>query len=168
MQFEEVLRTWSAWFEHEGIQYAVAGGNALRAFGHQRATYDVDFVISGADRRRVIAFAESLGYETAHESAGYSNHYHPDETFGHVDLMFVYGNTAEQVFAGAVRRSLTGIELPVVRPEHLIAMKVRAMKNSPMRVHRRSGHRLPARSAGSRPCAGAGVLFRARAVEDLR
>jgi hypothetical protein len=134
MQFEEVLRTFIAWFESASVPYALAGGNALRAWGHQRLTYDVDFVVNGTDRRRAIAFAESLGYETAHASTGYSNHYHPDEAFGHVDFMYVYGPTADQIFAGVVRRTLGGIDLPVVRPEHLIAMKVRAMKNSPMRV----------------------------------
>lgn len=134
MQFDEVLRTFSAWFEAQDVGYALAGGNALRAWGHERLTYDVDFVIHGKDRVRTVAFAESLGYETAHESAGYSNHYHPDEALGHVDLIYVYGTTAEQVLAGTVRRSLGGLDLPVVRPEHLIAMKVRAMKNSAMRV----------------------------------
>jgi hypothetical protein len=134
MQFDEVLRTFVAWFESASIPFALAGGNALRAWGHQRLTYDVDFVVKGADRQRVIAFAESLGYDTAHVSDGYSNHYHPDEAFGHVDFMYVYGSTAEQIFDGVVRLSLGGVELPVVRPEHLIAMKVRAMKNSAMRV----------------------------------
>lgn len=134
MQFDEVLRTWITSFQEQDITYALAGGNALRAWGHDRPTYDVDFVIHGKDRDRAIAFAESLGYETVHVSSGYSNHYHPDETFGHVDLMYVYGVTAEQVFSGSIQRSLVGIDLPVVRPEHLIAMKVRAMKNSAMRV----------------------------------
>lgn len=134
MQFDEVLRTWIAWFETQGIAYALAGGNALRAWGHTRVTYDVDFVVDGKERARAVAFAESLGYETTFESAGYSNHYHRDAALGHVDLIYVYGPTAEQVFAGAVVRDLAGLSLPVVRPEHLIAMKVRAMKSSAMRV----------------------------------
>lgn len=134
MQFDAVLRTWTSWFEVERVAYALAGGNALRAWGHTRLTYDVDFVIHGKERERAIAFAESLGYETAHVSEGYSNHYHRDEAFGHVDLMYVYGATADQIFAGVVHRTLGGFALPVVRPEHLIAMKVRAMKNSAMRV----------------------------------
>ena len=134
MQFEEVLRTFSEFFEREGMTFALAGGNALRAWGHQRLTYDVDFVVNGSDRRRVIAFAESLGYTTTHESPAFSNHHHADHAFGHVDFMYVYGNTAEQVFAGVVKLTLGNVELPVVRPEHLIAMKVRAMKSEPMRV----------------------------------
>lgn len=134
MQFDEVLRTWSGWFEAQGIHYAIAGGNALRAWGHTRLTYDVDFVVHGRDRERAIAFAESLGYLTTYVSDGYSNHHHRDEAFGHIDLIYVYGTTAEQVFAGSVERHLGNLAVPVVRPEHLIAMKVRAMKNSAMRV----------------------------------
>ncbi len=57
MQFDEVLRTWTSWFEAQGVAYALAGGNALRAWGHTRLTYDVDFVIHGQDRERAIAFA---------------------------------------------------------------------------------------------------------------
>jgi hypothetical protein len=77
MQFDEVLRTWKEFFEREGIRYAVAGGNALQAWGHARPTYDIDFVIDGRERRRVIRHAESLGYKTTYESEGYSNHDHP-------------------------------------------------------------------------------------------
>jgi isoleucyl-tRNA synthetase len=52
MQFEEVLRTFIAWFESASVPYALAGGNALRAWGHQRLTYEVDFVVNGTDQRR--------------------------------------------------------------------------------------------------------------------
>lgn len=134
MQFDEVLRRFGEFFEKEEIRYALAGGNALVALGHQRPTHDIDFVVDGTRSRRAVQFAESLGYETAFVSEGFSNHYHPDEAFGHVDFLYIYGPTAEALFAAATRRPTFGLELPVLAPEHLIAMKVRAMKQSPMRV----------------------------------
>ncbi|HWW60728.1 MAG TPA: hypothetical protein VN181_05110 [Thermoanaerobaculia bacterium] len=134
MQFDAVLKTFKEFFEREGIRYALAGGLAVVAWGHQRPTNDADFVVGGTDGPRVRAFAESLGYETTHVSNGFSNHRHPNRTFGDLDLMYVYGDTAEQVFAGSRPRDALGVELPVTRPEHLIAMKVVAMKNSPLRV----------------------------------
>ncbi|HYI11036.1 MAG TPA: hypothetical protein VEK57_18405 [Thermoanaerobaculia bacterium] len=134
MEFDQVLSRFAEFFEREGIRYALAGGNALVALGHQRPTHDVDFVVDGKCRSRVIKFAESHGYETAFVSEGFSNHYHPDEAFGHVDFLYVYGSTADALFDAAHRRSTFGVELPVLAPEHLIAMKVRAMKQSPMRV----------------------------------
>ena len=135
MQFDEVLRTFAQFFEREGIRYAVAGGLAIHAWGRSRTTNDIDFVVDGAVQSRVLAFSELIGYRTLHVSAGYSNHEHPDHVFGAVDFMYVYGQTAERVFAEASQRLVAGdAEAPVPKPEHLIAMKVQAIKNAPRRV----------------------------------
>ena len=135
MQFDEVLRMWQEFFDAEGIRWAVAGGLAVHAWGHSRTTQDIDFVVDGSVRERVIRQAEALGYVTLYASEGYSNHEHRDETFGRIDFMYVYGDTADQVFAMAERRLAAGnVTVPIPRPEHLIAMKVRAMQNAPRRV----------------------------------
>ena len=135
MQFDEVLRTFAEFFQREGIRFAVAGGLAIHAWGRSRTTRDIDFVVDGSVQQRVIAFAESLGYRTLHVSSGYSNHDHADEAFGIVDFMYVYGDTADRVFAEASQRVIAGdAEAPVPKPEHLIAMKVQAIKNAPRRV----------------------------------
>ncbi len=135
VRFDEVLRTFARFFETEGLRYAVAGGLAIHAWGHSRTTRDIDFVVDGSAQDRVIAFAESLGYRTLHVSGGYSNHEHPDHAFGIVDFMYVHGTTADRVFADASNRLVAGDEeAPVPKPEHLIAMKVQAIKNSPRRV----------------------------------
>jgi hypothetical protein len=135
MQFDEVLRTFASFFEREGIRYAVAGGLAIHAWGHSRTTHDIDFAVDGSAQQRVLAFAESVGYRTVHVSSGYSNHQHPNETFGYVDILYVYADTAERLFAAAGHRLIAGeVQAPVPKPEHLIAMKVQAIKNAPRRV----------------------------------
>ena len=135
MRFDEVLRTFAAFFSREGIRYAVAGGLAIHAWGRSRTTRDIDFVVEGAAQDRIIAFAENLGYRTLYVSGGYSNHEHPNQDFGIVDFMYVYGDTAERVFAEATHRIVAGdAGAPVPKPEHLIAMKVQAIKNAPRRV----------------------------------
>ena len=135
MQFDEVLRTFAEFFESAGFRYAVAGGLAIHAWGRSRTTHDIDFVVDGAVQAGVLAFSESIGYRTLHVSSGYSNHEHPDESFGRVDFMYVYGTTADRVFAEASQRLVAGeAEAPVPKPEHLIAMKVQAIKNAPKRV----------------------------------
>jgi hypothetical protein len=135
MRFDEVLRTFADFFEREGIRYAVAGGLAIHAWGRSRTTQDLDFVVDGSAQAKIIAFAESIGYRTLHVSDGYSNHHHAEEAFGDVDLMYVYGTTGDRVFADAGRHVIAGeVSAPVPRPEHLIAMKVQAIKNAPRRV----------------------------------
>lgn len=135
MRFDEVLHTFSAFFERESIRFAIIGGLALQAWGHSRFTRDVDMVVPRSARDRVVAFAESLGFETLHVSEGYSNHLHPDRDRGRVDFMYVDEATAEKLFASAVEKTIVGDQTaPVPAPEHLLAMKAIAMKNASDRV----------------------------------
>lgn len=135
VKFDEVLRRFSGFFEGEGIRYALIGGLAMQAWGRSRLTKDIDFAVDASARDRVIAFAESLGYETLYVSEGYSNHAHSDPGWGRVDFMYLYGDTAAKVFAAARQKPVVGeAEAPVASAEHLAMMKAVAMKNAPMRA----------------------------------
>ena len=135
MDFARVLATLAGFFEREGIRYAVVGAFGLQAYGLGRATMDVDLVTEAEAQRQVLAFLESLGYETLHVSSGYSNHVHPMQEMGRVDLVYVGGDTSRLLFGQCVRALELGARhLPVPRPEHLAAMKVQAMKNDPGRT----------------------------------
>lgn len=130
-----MLSTLTEFLEREGIPYAVVGAFGLQAYGLGRATMDVDLVAEAGARQRILAFLESLGYETLHVSAGYSNHLHPLPAMGRVDLVYVGGDTSRLLFGQCTRNlDLGGQRLPVPRPEHLAAMKVQAMKNDPSRT----------------------------------
>ena len=51
--------------------------------------------------------------------------------------MYVAGETADLIFSGTKPLLiLEDLTLPVVRPEHLIALKIYAMKNDPQRTFR--------------------------------
>ncbi len=135
MQFDKVLRIWSDFFERESIRYVLVGGLAMHAWGRSRLTKDIDFGVEGAARSRTIAHAEALGYETLFESEGFSNHLHADSALGRVDFQYLYGDTAEQIFATADVKLVIGEQHhPVARPEILAAMKGAAMKDSPRRA----------------------------------
>ena len=135
MQFDEVLRTWKAFFEEEGVRYALIGGLAVHCWGRARLTKDVDFAVDATSRPRIIAFAESLGYETLHVSEGYSNHEHASAALGRIDFMYLSGETAERIFRAATDRPvIANVTSPVASPEHLAMMKAIAMKNFPHRA----------------------------------
>ena len=135
MQFDVVMGTFADFFEREKIRYALIGGLAVHAWGRVRPTRDADFAIDRTNQQRAIAFAESLGYQTTHISAGFSNHEHGDPAWGHVDFMYLAGETAERVFGAAVPKELLpGRDLQVASAEHLAMMKAIAMKNFPHRA----------------------------------
>jgi hypothetical protein len=134
MQFTKVLTTFADFFERERIRWAIAGGVAIAAWGYERGTQDMDFVVSGEDRERVTSFAESIGYETVHTSESFSNHVHPTEALGRVDAIYVNGRTAEDMFAAATMRvAASNVVAPVISAEHLAMMKAFAIKNNPTR-----------------------------------
>jgi hypothetical protein len=134
MDFGRVFATVSGFLEGEGFSVAVVGAFGLHAFGITRATQDLDFLTDAAARQKTVAFLESLGYETLYASEGYSNHLHADPALGRVDFVYVSGETRNQLFLGARERlTLGGRAALVPRAEHLIAMKVQAMRNDPAR-----------------------------------
>ena len=110
---------------------------ALKAYGYMRATQDVDFIVKQEDQAKIIANLESLGFETLYSSKGYSNHIHPLSGLGRIDFVYVKGDTAKSIFKERRRLLVFGdLRLPVVKPEHVVALKVFAMKNDPDRALR--------------------------------
>jgi len=123
-------------FSQEGIEFAVIGALALHAYGYTRNTRDIDFITRTTFQARIISYLESLGFKTLHRSQGFSNHV---LSIGPTRFDFVYidGQTAQSVFSRVISKQFSDdIKLPVVCPEHLVALKLHAIKNDPGRKYR--------------------------------
>ena len=137
MRFKKIFQLLINFFERERIDYALIGAFALKAYGYIRATQDVDFIVREDDQKDIITNVESLGFETIYRSSGYSNHVHPLSGLGRIDFVYVRGGTADNIFKESRRLLVfSGLTLPVVKPEHIVALKVFAMKNNPERALR--------------------------------
>ncbi len=134
MDVRRVITEIDGFLESHGHRWALAGALALHAYGYGRATADVDLVTESAAQPGLVAFLEALGYHTLHVSEAYSNHAHPQATWGRVDVIYVSGPTADHLF-GEARRTEGLLEHPVrvPSPEHLAAMKALAIRNDPSR-----------------------------------
>ncbi len=136
MNFRKVFETLVSFFEKKDIDYALIGAFALMAYGYARFTRDVDFIVRKEDKGQIIAFIESLGYETVYVSEGFSNHVHPISSLGRIDFLYISESTAHKIFSEVRRLKLfKNINLPVASPEHIVALKVFAIKNDPERLH---------------------------------
>jgi Uncharacterised nucleotidyltransferase len=134
MDFGVMLPVLVEGFEREGIRFAVIGGLAVAAYGHDRTTLDADFLVDLDSQDRAVALLEGLGYETLHRSNAFSNHLHADVTKGRVDLMYVRRPTADEIFARCELRSLPrDLVAPIASPEHIAAMKAFALAENPGR-----------------------------------
>lgn len=128
-----MLADLARFFEEQGTRFGLVGGLALHVHGITRATTDVDLLLEDSAREATLAHLASLGYETLHASAGFSNHVHPDARLGRVDCIYVDPHTAGLLFARARQAPLFGRTFLVPSAEHLAAMKAQAMKDDPAR-----------------------------------
>jgi hypothetical protein len=133
VDFAREVNAVQAFLVQREFRMAVIGGVALGAYGNPRMTLDLDVVTEAPAQEALIAFMESQGFVTLHRSSGYSNHRHLKR--GRVDFMYVHDQTADRLFASTAELPGPGGQpIPVPKPEHLIAMKVQAMRDAPERV----------------------------------
>ena len=132
--FAKTLEMLLNFFARNGLDYALIGGFALNAYGRARQTDDIDFLLRNRDSGRTIDFLESIGYHTLNRTEAFSNHEHPLFGFSRVDFLYVNGDTADTVFREAREFPvLTDLRVRVVKPEHLIALKLFSMTANPER-----------------------------------
>jgi hypothetical protein len=129
--FAKTLEMLLHFFTRNGLDYALIGGFALNAYGRARQTDDIDFLLRDRDSGKTIDFLESIGYQTLNRT----DHEHPLSGFSRVDFLYVNGDTADTVFR-EVREFpvLTDLRIRVVKPEHLIALKLFSMSSNPDRT----------------------------------
>jgi predicted nucleotidyltransferase len=133
MSLKAIFEALAEFFKREKIEYGIIGAFALYSYGYVRATRDIDFLTRIEFKNKVIGYLESLGFETTFSSEAFSNHVHPVGAV-RVDIMYVEAETAETIFNAVENRLVSkDLKLPVVSPEHLIAMKLFAIQNNPER-----------------------------------
>jgi Nucleotidyl transferase AbiEii toxin, Type IV TA system len=136
VDFGAVLEKLAEFFEERGYPFALIEGIGLAAYGLTRTTLDLDLVVDASAQEEIVRYLESLVYETLYRSTGYSNHEHSSPELGRVDLVYVRGDTSRKLFEAArVTQGPGKRPIRVPSPEHLIAMKVVAMKNDPSRTY---------------------------------
>lgn len=135
LNFAVVLEKLAAFLASKGHRFGVVGAVALHAYGITRSTGDLDLVVETSAQPELLGFLDSLGYERLHVSASYSNHVHALPAMGRLDFIYVDADTARALFAsGRWMELFPGLRVLVPKPEHLVAMKVLAMKNDPSRA----------------------------------
>lgn len=113
--------------EAAGVDHALIGAFALAAWGVQRATNDVDFLIDGAKAAVARQALESNGFTVFHASDDVLQMAGP----GPVDFVLARRPLSLAMLTRASARTFRGIKC--VEPEDLIGLKIQAYKNDPRR-----------------------------------
>lgn len=121
-------QTLHARFESEGIPLLLAGGWAVNFHGYSRLTRDVDWVCSRIHEEAACRLMESLGLVKTSEGMA-SRFVRPrDPSFPPIDLIWVDHGTFSKMAETPLRTGRHG-DIPVIRFEALLAMKLHALKD---------------------------------------
>lgn len=102
------------------VPFGIIGGLAVFAYGGERTTFDVDFLIHGDHKAKVRDIGRKLGLTVINEN--------PEvvQFSGSAQIDVVFANRpASQAMLGRLRQ-VGALPYPVVAPEDLIGLKIQA------------------------------------------
>lgn len=114
------IETFTRELENAKIPFAIIGGLAVFAYGGERATFDVDFLIHGDYADAIKAIAKKLNLRIAHESKDVLQLSGTTQ----IDIIFAHREHSRAMISNS--RIVKPLPYPVVTPEDLIGLKIQA------------------------------------------
>ncbi len=116
------------------LSFLVIGGHAVNAYGYARLTADVDLVVRREDRDRWLGLLIERGYGLFHDG-GVFLQFSPPPPAGNwpIDLMLVRDETFAKFIAEGREVPLLGTILRIPSLDHLLALKLHALKSQSAR-----------------------------------
>jgi len=119
--------------EQLGLKYLVIGGHAVNAYGTPRTTIDIDFLICKDDLQTWTSLLLKEGFKVMNAGNNFVQFSPPYGTVWNLDLMLVNQKTWAELHSAARQVTMLGINTLVPSAEHLIGLKVHALKFGPER-----------------------------------
>jgi predicted nucleotidyltransferase len=111
-----------------GLKFLLIGGHAVAAHGYGRTTKDVDILVCKDDRDRWLEIMAASGWALHHDGGTFLQ-FRPSASDGWpVDIMLVNAATFGKMLADSISAQLGAATVPVVSLNHLLALKLFALK----------------------------------------
>lgn len=117
------------------LPYLLIGGHAVNFHGYSRLTDDVDLLIKRDSLSNWAELLKSFGYTLSHEAGTFCQFEKKDSNEPGIDLMLVNEQTFQKLSERAQIKEAGGVRFQLVCVEHLIALKLHALKQD--LAHRR-------------------------------
>jgi hypothetical protein len=116
--------------EAPGLRFLVIGGIAVISHGYSRLTLDVDFLVRRAEEEEWEKRILQAGFSRFKKTGTFAQ-YSSSSAEANLDLMFVNDPTFEQFWSAAVVKNIQGKDQRIPTLDHLIALKLHALKYGP-------------------------------------
>ena len=110
------------------MPFLLIGGHAVNVYGVQRQTGDIDLIVTFSQRKALEDLFLKIRYQSDQSDTRFIR-YRPDTIAAWpIDLMLVDDETFSKLYSESRVTDLGVIEVKVVSPRHLIALKLHALK----------------------------------------
>lgn len=106
------------------------GGFALPAYGVERLTLDIDFLMTDSDLGPVCAALEAVGYHRVLRTPQFARLQPEAKALPEIDLVFVEPNVIDAVWSSRTSHIWSGVELPVASVDIMLGTKLHALKHN--------------------------------------
>lgn len=136
MKYHTVFNLLSDIFNKSGIKSILIGGFAVNYYKVTRQTIDVDFLITKDDFNKIKNLLENEGYKEDEKKEIFVRLKGDLPYMIDIDFMFVDESTFDKIVDNGKEIKIAGENFIVPSIEHLIALKLHAIKNNPERKYK--------------------------------
>ena len=119
--------------ETRNVVALLIGGHALPAFGVARQTIDIDCLMVDSDSKVLYDILTEAGYKETDRTKNFMRYSHSSVYLMDVDVMLVDHGTFDKMLRNSSVYQIGSVSMRVPCLEHLIALKLHAIKNNPKR-----------------------------------
>lgn len=120
MSLIEGLHQFTEELKSKNISYGIIGGLAVFAYGGERTTFDVDFLIDGYHRPAIKDIAKKLNLKIVNENLEVIQF----TGAAQIDIIFANRPVAQSMLSRV--QQIGKMPYPVVSPEDLVGLKIQA------------------------------------------
>ena|SRR3989344_1832886 len=127
MDLRKTLDQVSQLLKTNKIDFALIGGFALSAYIKPRMTFDIDILVNGEYKDKIIDLMKNEGFELIHETSNVLQFSGP----GAVDFLLANKELSKEMIKNA--NLIDSLKVHVVNPEDIIGLKIQAYCNDSTR-----------------------------------
>lgn len=124
----EILRTIALYCEGKEMRFLVCGGQAMNVYGISRQTGDLDLIVPRSRKQDWMVLMEKLKYLSFQDDERFSRFKPPELAAWPIDIMYVDDATFGKMHDAGVETDFGTAIARVVSVEHLVTLKIHALK----------------------------------------
>jgi hypothetical protein len=131
MQYPSIFHLVTDVFAKRNVISVLIGGFAINYYKVTRQTADIDFLITKDDFERILSLLEDKGYKLDYTQEVFARLIGEKAYLIDIDFMFVDKETLDKIVNAGRQINIAGQKLIVPSLNHLIALKLHAIKYNP-------------------------------------